>query len=343
MAVQPGALPIRGLVANGQVARASLPTGTTKGNKGRGMRHGLKHVSRRRNDALAQVKWDRLEHLLAGHYRALGYDVDHVGTGAAGGRFDGGIDLKLRRGSEYIVVQVKHWNAYQVPHNDVHQLIGLMVNEVATGAILITSGEFTKAAIEAGTRHGHVQLVDGEELRELLNLPDDSADDRGASLGGRIALGIGEHIAHAALGRVAGGRGHGHRGVRPRVGNAAGMGIGIGLAKLAVTIVLVLVFFLFIRNVLTSAVSEVSQRIQTRPAPTQPAASANPPAAVRSNAPAAPIATIRACEELIDAASGTYINHCTRRAPESQDRPAPVEPAARRSAIDILSDNTPEM
>src|SRR5690606_9426940 len=71
------------------------------------MRHGLKHVSHRRNDALAQVKWDRLEHLLADHYRAQGYDVDHVGTGGAGGRFDGGIDLKLRREGEYVVVQVK--------------------------------------------------------------------------------------------------------------------------------------------------------------------------------------------------------------------------------------------
>ena len=309
------------------------------------MRHGLKHVSRRRNDALSQVKWDRLEHLLADHYRAQGYNVDHVGTGGAGGRFDGGIDLKLRRGTEYVVVQVKHWNAYQVPHNDVHQLIGLMVNEGATGAILITSGEFTKAAIDAGTRHGHVELVDGHELRELLNLPQEPAEDGGASFGGRIALGIGEQIAHAALGRVAGGRGRGHRGVRAGVGHGIAVGIGIALAKLVVTIVLFLIFFFFVRNMLTSAVSEVTQQIQPRPAATQRAASANPSVATRSTASAAPIATIRACEELIDAPSGTYINHCTRRAPEGPAvRPAPAERGAKtRSAIDILSDNTPEI
>lgn len=309
------------------------------------MRHGLKHVSRRRNDALAQVKWDRLEHLLADHYRAQGYDVDHVGTGGAGGRFDGGIDLKLRRGAEYIVVQVKHWNAYKVPHNDVHQLIGLMVNEAATGAIFITSGEFTKAAIEAGTRHGHVQLVDGQELRELLNLPDERADDGGTSFGGRVALGIGGHIAHAALGRATGRRGSGHRGVGTGVGHRIAVGIGISLAKLALAIVLFLVFFLFIRNALTGAVSEVNQQIQSRPTATQRAVPANPSAAPRSTRSAAPIATIRACEELVDAASGTYINHCTRRAPErSTVRRAPGAPPVKtRTAIEILSETTPEM
>jgi len=57
-----------------------------------------------------------------------------------GSRYDGGIDLKLRRGDEYVVVQCKHWNAKQVPHNDVHQLLGVMLSESATGAIFVTSG-----------------------------------------------------------------------------------------------------------------------------------------------------------------------------------------------------------
>lgn len=310
------------------------------------MRYGLKRVSHRNHDALTRVTWDRLERLLAEHYRAQGYDVEHVGTGGAGGRFDGGIDLKLRRGREYVLVQVKHWNAYQVPHNDVHQLIGLMVNEGATRAVLITSGEFTKAAIEAATRHGHVELVDGQELRALLGLPNKPVDRPGASLGGRIALGIGEHIAYAALGRVAGDGVRGRRGGREGVAPGIGVSIGIGLAKLAVTIVLFLILFAFIRNAMTSAVSGLVPPAQPKPATTQRAVSASQPAAApRTNAPATPIATIRACEELIDAASGTYINHCTRRAPvNSPVRSAPgQEDPKRRSAIEILSETTPDM
>src|SRR6478672_9898917 len=130
--------------------------------------YGLKQVRQRRNDALSRVGWDQLESLLADHYRRQGYHVEHVGTGASGTRFDGGIDLKLRRDSEYILVQCKHWNAMKVTHNAVHELLGIMVNQGATGAILVTSGEFSKAAIEAGSRQGHVQLIDGDELRAML-------------------------------------------------------------------------------------------------------------------------------------------------------------------------------
>ena len=132
------------------------------------MAWGLKAVRYRRSDALSRVGWDELEALLAEHYRREGYLVEHVGTGGNARRFDGGIDLKLRRDDAYVLVQSKHWNAYQVTHNAVHELLGLMVNEGATGAILVTSGEFTRAAIEAATRHDYVQLVDGDDLRAML-------------------------------------------------------------------------------------------------------------------------------------------------------------------------------
>ncbi|HVI59846.1 MAG TPA: restriction endonuclease [Luteimonas sp.] len=129
---------------------------------------GLKQVRNRRDDALTRVGWEKFEGLLADYYRRQGYQVDHVGTGSGRSRFDGGIDLKLRRDGEYIVVQCKHWNAYQVTHNDVHQLLGIMVNESATGAILINSGEFTRYARESAAKLGHVQLIDGDELRRMI-------------------------------------------------------------------------------------------------------------------------------------------------------------------------------
>ena len=36
------------------------------------MRQGLKRVVRRRDDALTEVRWDRLEHLLAAYHREAG-------------------------------------------------------------------------------------------------------------------------------------------------------------------------------------------------------------------------------------------------------------------------------
>lgn len=153
--------------------------------------NGLKNVRNRRDDALARVGWDRLEVMLADYYRMQGWNVDHVGTGARRSKFDGGIDLKLRRGSEYVLVQSKHWNAKQVTHNAVHELLGIKINENATGAIVVTSGEFTNAAKEAAARQGHVQLIDGDSLRAMLGpAPEAGADEvmphaprRPASLG----------------------------------------------------------------------------------------------------------------------------------------------------------------
>jgi restriction system protein len=142
---------------------------------------GLKNVHQRHDDALSRIGWAELERLLAAYYRDVGWWVEHAapehaGTGSSGARFDGGVDLRIRRDSECVLVQCKHWNAKQVPHNAVHELLGLMVNEGATGAILVSSGEFTRAAIEAAQRHGHVKLIDGDLLRTMLGpLPEPSA------------------------------------------------------------------------------------------------------------------------------------------------------------------------
>ena len=129
---------------------------------------GFKPVTHRYDDALSRVSWDAFERLMADHYRKLGYDVEHVGTGGGFNRTDGGIDLLLRREQEVIVVQCKHWNCWQVPHNDVHQLIGVMHTFGATGAIIITSGEFTRKAIESGFKFRHIRLIDGRAVRAML-------------------------------------------------------------------------------------------------------------------------------------------------------------------------------
>lgn len=137
---------------------------------------GLKNVRQRRHDALSRIGWDELERVLAAYYRDVGWWVEHVGTGGSGTKTDSGVDLRLRRNDEVVLVQCKHWNAKQVPHNAVHELLGVMVNEGATAAILISSGEFTRAAIEAAERHDKVKLIDGDALRAMLGTLPDARD-----------------------------------------------------------------------------------------------------------------------------------------------------------------------
>jgi restriction system protein len=128
----------------------------------------MQSVRHRHDDALSRVTWGAFEHMVAEHFRRQGYRVEHTGNGDGRNLTDGGIDLKLHREQELIVVQCKHWNSFQVPHNDLHQLIGVMHTVEATGAIVITSGEFTTSAIEAAAKFRHIRLIDGKTIRAML-------------------------------------------------------------------------------------------------------------------------------------------------------------------------------
>lgn len=120
-------------------------------------------VVNRREDKLARLDPSAFEGLVASHYRGQGYSVERIGHGGA--HFDGGIDIKLRRGAEYIVVQCKRENALQVTHNVGHELIGVMCTQGATGAVVVNTGEFTPYARESARGDSRLVLVDGDEVR----------------------------------------------------------------------------------------------------------------------------------------------------------------------------------
>jgi len=304
--------------------------------------YGLKRVSQRRDDALSRVGWEQLETLLATYYRGLGYQVDHVGTGASGTRFDGGIDLKLRRDSEYILVQCKHWNAMKVTHNAVHELLGIMVNEGATGAVLVTSGEFSKAAIEAGTRQGHVQLIDGEELRAMIGpVPEPAVptnDLRAAA--GSIAAHVGDRLVAAAEDRIRGNRGRGRS-----HGRVAKTTVSVLILKtllpLAFAGLIAFIGFTVIKHVIFGLQPVASAHVQPERLPT-PAA---PPNQAVTEMPSSADGMAIPCHEVIDAQSGTYIDHCTKTPPPKTPSAAEQRELNRKAdeAMEILKANTPEM
>ena len=300
------------------------------------MAGGLKSVRNRRDDALSRIGWDRLEALLAEHYRREGYAVEHVGTGGSGCKFDGGIDLKLRKGDEYILVQSKHWNAMQVPHNAVHELLGVMVNEGATGAILVTSGEFTRAAIEAATKQGHVQLIDGDDLRVMLGpLPEpgpqtESAVDRAV----RIQASLRPSHSPRSLD---------HKSKRV-------------VAKLALAVFALVIFFWAVSRMF-SAIQQIpiqqQARIQAAAAAAQAKQTEQQTVTPRSTAIPAPDKSASSaygrsdpdpCHELADWQSGTYIDHCKQSTPHNPTA-AEISESQRKAdeAMKVIEANTPDM
>lgn len=129
---------------------------------------GLKNISQGHDDAFGRIDRSALVQLLAAYYRDVGWWVEHAGVAGTDARFDAGVDLRIRRDAEFVLVQCAYWNAQDLPHDAVDALLGAIASEGATGGILVGSGEFTRAAIDAAQRHAQVKLIDGEVLRTML-------------------------------------------------------------------------------------------------------------------------------------------------------------------------------
>lgn len=281
---------------------------------------GLKNVRHRHDDALSRVDWASVESLLAMYYRGQGWQVEHCGTGAGGRCFDGGIDLKLRRGDEYVLVQSKHWNAKQVPHNDVHQLLGVMVNEGATGAILVSSGEFTRAAIDAARKLGHVQLVDGSALRDMLGpLPEPPAQAGNQP----------ESLQFKAKPQAVS---------KPKRSSVSGW---VWVCLVGMVAFVFIIRALIERTAGTAGPAETTVRADA----SVPADNTARGAALGDRPIEAPALSEQRCHEVIDAPSGTYIDHCSSGMPPPKQSRAEIIESQRRAAeaMKIIEDTTPEM
>lgn len=150
----------------------------------RGGRWDSRAVQNRRYDRLANLDPLEFERVVADYYRRQGYAVEHCGTGGGRNRFDGGIDLKMYRDGEYTIVQCKRENARKVTHNVGHELLGVLLTEKANHAIVVNTGEFTPHAIASARKEPRLQLVDGDQLREML--PEYAVPDAGEGKAGRI-------------------------------------------------------------------------------------------------------------------------------------------------------------
>ena len=117
-------------------------------------------------ERIRRLSWQDFEQFVAEAYRHQGYHVEHTG----GTHPDGGYDLVLLRDKASLLVQCKHWLAYQVGVPRVRELVGAMHKVGATGGILVTTGIFTAPAKQFAAGMP-LQLVDGEALIKLLTVP----------------------------------------------------------------------------------------------------------------------------------------------------------------------------
>ena len=115
-------------------------------------------------DTLRSLSWQDFEKLVGEAYRRKGYTITETGGGGA----DGGVDLIMKKNSETILVQCKHWRMDSVGVAIIRELLGVVYDKKASSGIVITSGSFTQEAIDF-SKGNPIQLVNGKELHAMIS------------------------------------------------------------------------------------------------------------------------------------------------------------------------------
>jgi len=111
---------------------------------------------------LLNMSWQEFEVLVGAFFERLGFTVN-----LTGGSADGGIDIVLHRGNEVHLVQCKQWRSNNVSVSVVRELYGLIAAHGADGGYVVTSGKFTKDAVEFA-KGRDITLIDGAQLLQYI-------------------------------------------------------------------------------------------------------------------------------------------------------------------------------
>lgn len=114
---------------------------------------------------IQRMSWREFEDLVAAFYQATGYQVETRG-GDDGP--DGGIDLILRKGSDTWIVQCKHYRSQWVEEPPLRDLLGVVTARGAAGGIFVTCGVFDQRALAFAKSTDKLELIGGEQLRDLI-------------------------------------------------------------------------------------------------------------------------------------------------------------------------------
>ncbi len=113
--------------------------------------------------SLRSLDWKEFEWLVGEAYRRQGYGVEE----SLGGGSDGGVDLVLLKAGATWLVQCKRWRTQAVGAPVLREIWGLVAHHQAHGAIVITSGRFTREA-HTFAEGKTLELIDGPQLLALV-------------------------------------------------------------------------------------------------------------------------------------------------------------------------------
>jgi restriction system protein len=116
-------------------------------------------------DSIRQLSWKEFEELLGEAFRRHGYSIKENAESGP----DGGIDLTIKRKSRVYLVQCKQYRVFKVDVRVVREMLGLVTAHGAQGAIIATSGVFTREAADFAEGKS-IELIDGNKLVKMIRL-----------------------------------------------------------------------------------------------------------------------------------------------------------------------------
>jgi restriction system protein len=113
-------------------------------------------------DSIKALSWKEFEELVAEAYRRQGFRVIENGFGP-----DGGVDVKLSKNKQTILVQCKQWKSKNVGVAVIREMFGILTSENATKVVIICCGGFTREASNFA-ENKPIELIDGTELLSIV-------------------------------------------------------------------------------------------------------------------------------------------------------------------------------
>jgi len=121
------------------------------------------HDLQREIQAIQTLSHKQFESLVTEAYGRIGYLVLKHNAFEE----DQGIDLVLRKSANLYLVQCRNWQSHEISAEVVRRMYSLMYDRQASGAIIITSGIFSRDALRFAADKP-IGLIDGRQLVELI-------------------------------------------------------------------------------------------------------------------------------------------------------------------------------
>jgi restriction system protein len=113
---------------------------------------------------IRNMSWIEFEELVAANYSAQGYEVNRVGQAGP----DGGVDLRMEKNGQTVLVQCKHYRNSWVHELPLRQFLGTLENFKADRGIFVSCGVFDETAERFAKQNSRIEIVAGEQLQEMI-------------------------------------------------------------------------------------------------------------------------------------------------------------------------------